>query len=87
MSPTIVEIIETGSAAPSQWELTLSDGRFAYVRYRHSKLSVGVGATMDDAVDRQVTCTLTAPFVATRECTWEEAEPYVLSAIAAQSLD
>ena len=82
-SVQITEIRETGSAAPSQWELELSDGRVAYVHYRHGKLRVGIGADFDDAYRNEILCALLSPFQAERECTWEEAEPYVIAAIAA----
>lgn len=37
-------------ACPSQWEGDLDDGRVVYVRYRHGELSVGVGETINAAV-------------------------------------
>lgn len=47
----VKSIIRTCYACPSQWEGETEDGRKVYVRYRHGLLSVGLGATMDEAVD------------------------------------
>jgi hypothetical protein len=41
---------KTCLACPSQWEGHLDDGRVVYVRYRHGELSVGVGKTINAAV-------------------------------------
>ena len=49
----IVELTQTCSAAPSQWDARLDDGRVVYIRYRHGALSVCVGpenATVMDVV-------------------------------------
>lgn len=35
-----MEIIKTCSACPSQWDITLDDGRFLYVRYRWGEFTV-----------------------------------------------
>lgn len=48
--PKMVALTETCVACPSQWEGTLEDGRAVYARYRHGKLSVGVGDDIDQAV-------------------------------------
>lgn len=49
--PRAVELDMTCGACPSQWEGKLEDGRFIYVRYRHSYLTVGLGESPDSAVD------------------------------------
>lgn len=46
------EVEKTCSACPAQWEGRLADGRFVYVRYRHGWLSIGLGASSDEAVER-----------------------------------
>lgn len=47
----VTELTRTCVACPSQWEGRLDDGRWVYVRYRFGMLRVGVGATVDAAVD------------------------------------
>ena len=47
----IVNLIQTCSASPAQWEGELEDGRAIYIRYRWGSLGFGVGATLDDAID------------------------------------
>jgi hypothetical protein len=46
----VIRITKTCQAAPTQWEGILSDGRVFYVRYRHGRLSLGIGIDLDDAV-------------------------------------
>lgn len=48
--PKVVALTETSLACPSQWEGTLEDGWVVYARYRHGRLSVGVGEYIDRAV-------------------------------------
>lgn len=43
---------QTCGACPAQWEGTLADGRLVYVRYRHGWLAVGLGDTLEEAVER-----------------------------------
>jgi len=69
--------VMTCSAAPSQWELKLSDDRIGYVRYRHQELKIGAGNTIDEAVFNAVPYELVAPFSQPSECTWDDVEPYV----------
>ena len=38
-------------SCPAQWEADTDDGKKVYIRYRWDKLRVGVGDTLDDAVD------------------------------------
>lgn len=42
---------QTCIACPTQWEGELRDGRMFYFRYRHGYASLGVGGTVDQAVD------------------------------------
>ena len=49
-TPTIVDLIQTSERSPSQWEGALSNGMWLYVRYRHRELSIGVGVTLDQAI-------------------------------------
>lgn len=46
----MVALKKTCIACPSQWEVTLEDGRVVYARYRHGALSVGVGVGIDEAI-------------------------------------
>lgn len=47
----VVMLHKTCSACPSQWEGMTSDGRCVYIRYRSGYGRIGVGDTVDDAVD------------------------------------
>jgi hypothetical protein len=49
--PTVVALNKTCVACPSQWEGALDDGRAVYARFRHGHLSVGIGETVEGAVD------------------------------------
>jgi hypothetical protein len=51
MIPTLQSLEKTCIACPAQWEGTLSDGAFFYVRYRNGILSIGFGTTPDAAVE------------------------------------
>jgi hypothetical protein len=51
MIRTLQSIEKTCIASPAQWEGTLSDRTFFYVRYRYGVLSVGFGATPQAAID------------------------------------
>lgn len=46
----VVAVVQTCGMCPSQWEGIADDGREVYARYRHGRLYVGIGATLDDAV-------------------------------------
>jgi hypothetical protein len=46
--PKIVQLIQTCSACPSQWEGKTADGQQVYIRYRWGHLSIGVDP--EDAV-------------------------------------
>ncbi len=47
----VVSLQRTCQACPSQWEGRTDDGRWVYVRYRWGHLQVGIGPTLEDAVD------------------------------------
>lgn len=49
--PAVLTLKKTCLACPSQWEGTLDDGRAVYARFRHGHLSVGIGETINGAVD------------------------------------
>ena len=55
----VVEVERTCGSCPSQWEARLDDGRHLYIRYRRGQFVIGVGRTIDDAVDASID----APFV------------------------
>lgn len=48
---TLVRCQMTCFAAPTQIECETTDGRFAYLRHRSGRGGVGIGTTMDEAVD------------------------------------
>lgn len=37
--PTVARVVRTCSACPTQYDVHLTDGRYAYFRYRHGRLS------------------------------------------------
>jgi hypothetical protein len=47
----VLTLKKTCLACPSQWEGDLDDGRAVYARFRHGHLSVGIGETVERAVD------------------------------------
>ena len=47
----IVELTQTCSAAPSQWDARLDDGRVVYIRYRHGELTVQIGPEYASVMD------------------------------------
>jgi hypothetical protein len=49
--PTVLTLRKTCIACPSQWEGALDDGHTVYARFRHGRLSVGIGETVEGAVD------------------------------------
>lgn len=48
----IVALEQTCIACPSQWEGESAEGAAVYIRYRHGHLSVRVGPSIDEAIDR-----------------------------------
>lgn len=46
----VIEIEQTCSACPAQWEGVLEDGRAIYIRYRWGHLSIEAGKTVEDAI-------------------------------------
>jgi hypothetical protein len=49
-----MNIVQTCTACPSQWEITLDDGRALYVRYRYATLTVD--EMNDGKIGRQLFC-------------------------------
>lgn len=43
--PDIRSAVQTCEAVPDQWQGTLTEGRFFYLRYRHGWVSLAVGFT------------------------------------------
>lgn len=41
---------QTCAACPTQWEGTLTDGRWFYFRYRHGTVAMGVGYDLAEAI-------------------------------------
>ncbi|MFZ4606093.1 MAG: hypothetical protein ACOYM5_07525 [Caulobacter sp.] len=85
MSPRIVSLTQTCPTAPSQWEGELSDGRTLYVRYRHGGLSIGIGATVDRAVDDSDNCRFEPGFAAPSDCDWKDVEPFVTALLESRA--
>ncbi|GAB6902502.1 hypothetical protein [Kineosporia succinea] len=54
MPLSITERRTTCATAPVQIEGTLSNGQFFYFRARHTGISLGIGATPDEAVENTV---------------------------------
>ncbi len=77
--PSIVALVQTSDAAPSQWEGQLSDGRWLYVRYRHAELSIGVGGTLDEAIRVSNAVDAEVTGRSPSEASWEDVAPYVLA--------
>lgn len=51
----IKELKQTTQACPSQWEGTMEDGKFIYIRFRWGVLSVGIGKDEAEAVNNSST--------------------------------
>lgn len=49
---TIKNIVQTCYACPSQWEAETLDGKAVYIRYRHGVLSVRLGKTIYQAINK-----------------------------------
>lgn len=47
----VAAIRMTSGSFPTQYEGWLKDGRHIYVRFRHGSLMIGVGSTLDSAVE------------------------------------
>lgn len=54
MSINLVELKQTCSSCPAQWEGRSDDGLYLYFRYRFSRLTFGYGNTMDEAVENSM---------------------------------
>jgi hypothetical protein len=48
---TVTTLVQTCNACPTQWEGATTDGRTIYVRFRWGYLTIGLGNTLDEAVD------------------------------------
>lgn len=46
----VLELTQTCPGGPSQWEGRTEEGLVVYVRYRWGCLSIGYGATLEEAV-------------------------------------
>jgi hypothetical protein len=53
--PTVVALKQTTSTCPTQWEGALDDGRALFAHCRRGELSVGLGESVDDAIDNTAT--------------------------------
>jgi hypothetical protein len=49
--PKVVALKQTTWACPTQWEGTLEDGRTLFAHCRRGELSVGLGESVNDAID------------------------------------
>ena len=78
--------ISGGGAAPTQFDVWLSDGAWAYVRYRNGILTVDFGTT------DWIACANGKCFIEyepkfegenpRQQCSWRDAEPFLLHALA-----
>jgi hypothetical protein len=50
----VEQLVQTCGACPSQWEGRTRDGARIYVRYRYGTLAIGIGATLDAAIDQAI---------------------------------
>lgn len=50
----ITELLQTCGACPAQWEGMTAGGQYIYIRYRSGRLTVGIGATDSEAVDKSI---------------------------------
>ena len=80
--PTIIDLVQTCLSAPSQWEGVLSDGRWLYVRYRHGDLSMGVGATLDEALASSASLDVEVAGAGGSDAAWVQVAPHVLARLA-----
>jgi hypothetical protein len=79
--PAPVEIICIGAQAPAQWEVRLSDGTWAFVRYRRGYLSVDF-ATADHLLGFEPAIIDYEPQFPDRDqCAWSDAEPYLIHSL------
>jgi hypothetical protein len=46
----VESVLCTCEACPSQWEGLTADAQVVYARYRYARLTIGVGATLEEAV-------------------------------------
>lgn len=81
-TPTIIDLVQTSERSPSQWEGALSDGGWVYVRYRHRELSIGVGATLDEAVAASSVDDVEVGGAGESDASWDQVAPYVLARLA-----
>jgi hypothetical protein len=54
MEIDVASLTQTCPVCPSQWEGRTTDGRWVYVRYRWGRLRIGVGETLDAAIDNEI---------------------------------
>jgi hypothetical protein len=81
MLPIPVEIICIGSAAPAQWEVRLSDGTWAYVRYRSGFLGIDF-ATAEHLTGFEPSILDYEPKFPDRDsCAWSDVEPYLVHSL------
>ena len=52
--PLVATCEHTCPGSPDQYEGTLVDGRHFYLRYRFGRVQLGLGATIDEAVEETV---------------------------------
>ena len=77
--PTIVDLVQTSPRAPSQWEGVLSDGRWLYVRHQRGELSMGVGATLDEALASSASLDVEVAGAGESDASWDQVAPHVLA--------
>lgn len=50
----VIFLEQTSEACPSQWEGKTEDGDFIYIRYRYGCGYIGLGKSINDAVDNKI---------------------------------
>jgi hypothetical protein len=50
----VTQLTKTCESFPAQWEGMLDDGRYIYARYRSGLLEIGVGQTLNLAVENAI---------------------------------
>lgn len=78
-TPSIVDLIQSCERSPSQWEGALSNGGWLYVRYRHRQLSIGVGASLDQAIRAAEVQDVAVVGAGESDASWDQVAPHVLS--------
>jgi hypothetical protein len=64
MRIVVSELVQTCTSCPSQWQGRTNTGGHIYVRFRHGELRIGVGASLDAAIEQAMAMTAAGPLLA-----------------------